>query len=61
MLIAPTTSKDEGVEENKSDFSSSSVGLRKLPFETYLELISCPLGSSNFFNEDILSDVNVCL
>ena len=53
MLVAPT-SEDEGDER----IDSSSSGLRKLPFETYLELISCPERKLGYY-EQITSECQV--
>ena len=63
MLLTPTDVSVEGNEKNYIESSKSldpTRGLRKLPFETYLELVYCPLIEKGRYNKQFLSDCQVC-
>ena len=52
MLVAPTKEHEEEEEEiSRLSRDSSKRGLRKLPFETYFELISCPERKLGYYNQ----------
>ena len=62
MLRTPTDESDEDSDENYIKSSRNvdpNRNLRRLPFETYLELVHCPLMEKGRYNKQLLSDCQV--
>ena len=59
MLLTPTEEENHGNYIKSSRNLDPNRHLRTLPFETYLELVQCPLIEKGRYSKQLLSDCQV--